>query len=71
MIDGEKKMKSNMNTRLEEAITKAGYWKWFVAEKAGMDAVRLSQILHGWRKPREDEKKALAKALKVSVKKIF
>lgn len=53
------------------AIFRSGKTQWDIAERADMHETRLSKIVRGRLQPSDDEKKALAKALKLTVVELF
>jgi len=59
------------NQNLIGAIRRRGYKNYQIAEKAGIEQARFSRILTGKFTPRPEEKRAIAKALRVSQKRIF
>ena len=56
---------------LKIAIVEARTTQRVVAREAGMPESRLSDLIHGWRVPREDEKAALARVLGRPVTALF
>lgn len=60
-----------MNVPLKMAIMARGTTQIAVAKKAGLSEARLSRIIHGHDEPTENEKTALAKALRCKVQELF
>ena len=60
-----------MNLALKFAMVESGRSQRAIAQAVGMHATKLSQILHGWRVPSDDERKAIAKVLKRKVSDLF
>jgi len=61
----------NYNFRLIGEIRNQGYKNYQIAEKAGIEQARFSRILTGKFTARPEEKRAIAKALRVSQKNLF
>lgn len=57
--------------QLRDAIFRSGQPQIEVAHRAGIHETRLSKIVRGWLDPNEDERKSLAKILKVKVSDLF
>jgi hypothetical protein len=56
---------------LQTAIFESGLMKVAICSRSGLHPWRLSRIIHGVADPTDDEKRALAKVLRVSVKSLF
>jgi transcriptional regulator with XRE-family HTH domain len=65
------KVEKYHNWELDRAIRESGIKQAIVAEKAGLDTGTLSHIKRGRIRPTDEEEKAIAKALKMPVDKIF
>lgn len=60
------------NTALKMAIFESPDTQTTVAKRAGLSESRLSRIIHGHSpEPSDDEKKAIAKALRRKVQELF
>ena len=64
-------MNRKRNAALHDAITESGWKQWIVADKANITEQRLSNIKAGRQQATVDERKALAKVLRVPVAKLF
>jgi transcriptional regulator with XRE-family HTH domain len=60
-----------MNLMLKKVIVESGFKQQFIAHKAGIEAVRLSRIIHGHIVPNAQEKSALAGILDKKVAELF
>lgn len=60
-----------MNLTLKMAIAAKGTTQTVVAKRAGISEARLSRIIHEHQQPSEDEKSAIAKALRLKVHDLF
>jgi transcriptional regulator with XRE-family HTH domain len=59
------------NLALKVAIVESRIPQIAIAEKTGIHESRLSRIIHGYLEPREDEKAAIARALRRPVHQLF
>ncbi len=57
--------------RLKRAILRSGLKQLAIAERAGIDMVRLSKIVNGHIQPSEREKFKIAEAIGIEEQKIF
>lgn len=64
-------MERNPNLKLIGIRRRQGFYQYEVAEKAGLTAARLSMIENRRIKPRQDEVKRIAEALKVREHELF
>lgn len=60
-----------MNTVLKVAFIEAGKKQIAVAQETGIENTKLSRIIHGYCEPSDEEKKAIAKALRRKVDHLF
>ena len=60
-----------MNTALKIAFIESGKKQIDVAAAIGMDNTKLSQIIHGRRDASDDDRRALAKALRRPISQLF
>ena len=60
-----------LNTRLLEVIEYSGLKKLVIAERTGLTAKKLGEIVRGRREPTRDEKKKLARVLDREVMELF
>lgn len=59
------------NGKLKEAITNSGMTQEVLAEKIGVTPARISQIVTGNYSPTIEQKRIIAKVLRVTQKSIF
>ena len=59
------------NMRLKEQVLRTGTKQFWLAERAGLQPVRLSQIVNGHVRPRPHEQKAIARALRRPAGELF
>lgn len=59
------------NSTLKTAIFLKRTTQTLVAQKAGVQESRLSRIIHGYVSPSDDEKRAIARALRLPVEELF
>ena len=59
------------NLLLKHAITDSELSQVAIARAAKIHETKLSQIVNGWRVPSDDERKAIAKALRRKVSDVF
>lgn len=60
-----------LNMTLKLAIVGSGKSQVDIAKAASIHESKLSKIVHGYREPSDDEKKAIAKALRRPVAHLF
>jgi transcriptional regulator with XRE-family HTH domain len=60
-----------MNKALRIAIINSGLRQYDVAKRVGVGEARMSGFVHGRFEPTQDEKKRIAKVLKVAVHDLF
>lgn len=60
-----------LNTTLKMAILTSGQTQTDIAKRTDIHESRLSRIIRGHQDPNEDEKKRIARALRISVDELF
>ena len=60
-----------MNMALKVAILESGRTQREIAEEIGVSEGYFSRFVRGWEQPNEDQRKAIAKALRTKPEQIF
>lgn len=60
-----------MNMALKVAILQSGKTQREVAEEIGISEGYLSRFVRGWEQPNEEQRKAIAKALRTKADQLF
>lgn len=60
-----------MNMALKIAVLRSGWEQRTIADKADVEETRFSKIVHGKAKVTPDEKKRIARALRMTVGELF